>query len=54
MVDYIIQQTKQSPLSIAIDFHYGFGLKDRLWFPWGKNNDPYPNFILTQKYLGLG
>ena len=31
-----------SPLSIALDLHSGFGLKDRLWFPYASRNIPYP------------
>lgn len=31
-----------SPLSIALDLHSGFGLKDRLWFPYASRRSPYP------------
>ena len=31
-----------SPLSIALDLHSGFGIKDRLWFPYASRTTPYP------------
>ena len=32
-----------SPVSIAIDVHSGFGLRDRLWFPYAKTRAPFPS-----------
>ncbi len=31
-----------SPLSIALDLHSGFGIKDRLWFPYASRRLPFP------------
>jgi hypothetical protein len=31
-----------SPFSIALDLHSGFGLKDRLWFPYASRKTPFP------------
>jgi Zinc carboxypeptidase len=31
-----------SPLSIVLDLHSGFGIKDRLWFPYASRKIPYP------------
>ena len=36
-----------SPLSIVIDLHSGFGLKDRLWFPYASRNTPFPYLAET-------
>lgn len=30
--------------SLVIDFHSGFGMMDRLWFPYAKNNDRFPYY----------
>jgi hypothetical protein len=36
------QHLFNSPLSIALDLHSGFGLKDRLWFPYASRKTPFP------------
>ncbi len=36
------QHVFSSPLSIALDLHSGFGLKDRLWFPYASRKVPFP------------
>lgn len=36
------QQICTSPLSIALDLHSGFGIKDRLWFSYASRKTPYP------------
>ncbi len=36
-------ETGFSSQVITIDFHSGFGTKDRLWFPYAKTSDPFPN-----------
>jgi len=35
------QQMFASPLSIALDLHSGFGIKDRLWFPYASRKTPF-------------
>ncbi|MDP2902143.1 MAG: DUF2817 domain-containing protein [Methylovulum sp.] len=35
------QQLFTSPLSIALDLHSGFGIKDRLWFPYASRKTPF-------------
>lgn len=35
------QQLFNSPLSIALDLHSGFGIKDRLWFPYASRKTPF-------------
>ncbi|MGD0958381.1 MAG: M14 family zinc carboxypeptidase [Methylomonas sp.] len=32
-----------APLSIAIDLHSGFGVRDRLWFPYASSKKPMPS-----------
>jgi len=33
--------TNESPCIIAVDFHSGFGLKDRIWFPFSYTATPF-------------
>ncbi len=35
------QQLFNSPLSIALDLHSGFGIQDRLWFPYASRKTPF-------------
>ena len=35
------QQLFNAPLSIAFDLHSGFGLNDRLWFPYASSKTPF-------------
>ena len=37
------QHVFNSPLSIALDLHSGFGINDRLWFPYASKKEPFPN-----------
>ncbi|MBV1776618.1 DUF2817 domain-containing protein [Burkholderiaceae bacterium DAT-1] len=30
------------PFSLALDCHSGFGLRDRIWFPWAHSRRPHP------------
>ncbi|QPK64149.1 zinc carboxypeptidase [Methylomonas sp. LL1] len=32
-----------APLSIALDLHSGFGIHDRLWFPYASRKQPFPD-----------
>jgi len=41
------QHVFNSPLSIVLDLHSGFGLKDRLWFPYASRKTPYPYIAET-------
>ncbi|WP_249199431.1 M14 family zinc carboxypeptidase [Photobacterium sp. GJ3] len=37
LVDRVITQSKHSRFMIALDCHSGFGVKDRIWFPYAKS-----------------
>lgn len=41
--DFCREQFFQSSAVITIDFHSGFGLQDRLWFPYAKSTRPFPH-----------
>jgi Zinc carboxypeptidase len=42
-----------SPLSIALDLHSGFGIRDRLWFPYASRKTPFPFIAETLALKGL-
>ncbi len=36
------KQIFDAPLAIAVDLHSGFGIHDRLWFPYASCREPFP------------
>jgi hypothetical protein len=40
--------TSQAPMTITVDLHSGFGIQDRLWFPYAYCREPYPD--IAQAY----
>jgi len=43
LCDVVAQQLLARPFSIALDCHSGFGVKDRLWFPFAHTRRPIPH-----------
>ena len=43
LIDSFKKESLESKVSIAIDFHSGFGLHDQLWFPYSKTKKPFPD-----------
>lgn len=43
----------RAPAAIALDVHSGFGLVDRLWFPWARTRRPMPNLAELRALTGL-
>lgn len=43
IVDLFETEIGQSSHVIAVDFHSGFGMKDRLWFPFSFSSKPFDN-----------
>ena len=41
LCDIVDQHLFSSPLSISLDLHSGFGIQDRLWFPYASCKTPY-------------
>jgi Zinc carboxypeptidase len=41
------EQLFNAPLSIALDFHSGFGIRDRLWFPYASSKKPFATIAET-------
>lgn len=43
----------QSKTAISIDLHSGFGMKDRLWYPWAHTTDPFPHLGAIHRIVEL-
>lgn len=41
LYDFFFRQAGQSSCVISVDFHSGFGMKDRLWFPFSYTSEPF-------------
>lgn len=59
LIQFVRSQMFQSTACLALDLHSGFGMKDRLWFPFAKSSEPFPKSqqvhtiirYLTEAYL---
>ena len=49
----IQEQIWDVPFSLIIDFHSGFGMKDRLWFPYAYTKKPFPRLAEIYKLKEL-
>lgn len=43
LVSFFRSEVTQSPCVVSVDFHSGFGMKDRLWFPFSYTSTPFDN-----------
>lgn len=39
--------------AVLVDFHSGFGLVDRIWFPYAKTAEPFPDLALAHSFKQL-
>lgn len=42
LVDFVRKEIFPSPAALTIDFHSGFGLKDRFWYPYARTDKEFP------------
>lgn len=42
LINFVKEQMFSSEFSMALDVHSGFGMKDRLWYPYSKTKEPFP------------
>lgn len=42
LCDRVLQESARSPVLVSLDIHSGFGVMDRLWFPFAYSNRPFP------------
>lgn len=53
LVSLFRQQTFKSRCVIAVDFHSGFGMRDRLWFPFSYTKTPFDDLAEMQALTSL-
>ncbi|MNL36761.1 hypothetical protein D3C87_1588660 [compost metagenome] len=53
LIDAVEKEIKHSRLAVTVDFHSGFGLQDRLWFPYAKSVKPYPDLPFMHAFKDL-
>lgn len=46
-------EIESAPTSVLVDFHSGFGLVDRIWFPYAKTAEPFPDLPLAHSFKQL-
>lgn len=51
--DFCQKHFFQSKKVITLDLHSGFGLKDRLWYPWSTSTMPFPREESVLKIKGM-
>lgn len=42
LIDFAKKNVLPAKVALALDLHSGFGLRDRLWYPFAKTQDPFP------------
>ncbi|MCB0349461.1 MAG: zinc carboxypeptidase, partial [Bdellovibrionales bacterium] len=42
VINFVKKEMFSSTFSMALDIHSGFGLRDRLWYPYAKTKKPFP------------
>lgn len=53
MIRGVQTEIAHSQLAITVDAHSGFGLQDRLWFPYAKTLKPFPEVGLVYSFKQL-
>ncbi len=53
LVQVVEREVLTSDVSIAIDCHSGFGLVDRIWFPYARTRRPFPRLAEVMGLKGL-
>jgi Zinc carboxypeptidase len=53
LVDYVRTELFEAPFSLALDVHSGFGMTDRLWYPFARSREVFPRAtqVLAMKRL---
>lgn len=50
LIDFVKQQLFPSQFSMCLDVHSGFGLRDRLWYPYGRTKHPIKHESLALSF----
>ncbi len=50
LINFVKKEIYPSDFAFTLDLHSGFGLRDRLWFPYSKNKSPFPFYKIAQHF----
>jgi hypothetical protein len=53
LVEFVRQEMFSSKAALTLDFHSGFGMKDRLWFPYAKGSGRFPRIREVRNLITL-
>ncbi|MBY0415701.1 MAG: DUF2817 domain-containing protein [Bdellovibrionales bacterium] len=53
LIDFVRREMFPAKVSMSVDFHSGFGLRDRLWFPYAKSSEPFMFLDIIEKLVDL-
>lgn len=53
LLELVEREVFASPLTIAVDLHSGFGLLDRLWYPYARTREPPPDLDAINALVGV-
>jgi len=50
---FVERELFATPFAISIDLHSGFGLVDRLWYPYARTREPFPDLASMEALQAL-
>lgn len=53
LIDFVKEYLFQAEVSIALDIHSGFGIKDRLWYPYATSTERFHHFREMQNLIQI-
>ena len=53
VADFAERHMFRSKALVSLDLHSGFGMKDRLWYPWAKCAEPFPHAPSMERFTSL-
>lgn len=53
LIDFVRKNTSQSRCAFSLDIHSGFGMRDRLWYPWSGSKKEIPDLEFMMKFKKL-
>lgn len=51
LIDFVRKEMFPSKFSMSLDVHSGFGMRDRLWYPYSHTRKLPPDELLIQKFI---
>jgi hypothetical protein len=53
LIQFVSDEVFPSKFSMVIDFHSGFGMRDRLWYPFAKSTEAFPKINEVNSVIDL-